>query len=358
MSVPPTDLQAPRPINLALQGGGSHGALTWGVLDRLLSDPRIEICEISGTSAGAMNAVVLADGHVRGGREGARAALGRFWRAVSEAARFSPLQRTPLDRWFGNYTLDQSPGYIWFDIASRLFSPYDLNPRGLNPLRALLADTVNFDNVRASREIAVHVAATNVRTGRSRVFSGADVTLEAVLASACLPQLFPAVQIDGEHYWDGGFSGNPELLPLVQSGRTADIVIVQINPILRRKPPRRAREIINRINEISFNTALIKDLRAIALSQRLNLAEGRACEIAETTYLHLIHTEADVQDLSASSKLNPEWSYLGMLFERGKRWADEWLNQNFDALGRRSTLDLDDLFRDVPRSPTITPLEE
>ena len=349
---------APRRINLALQGGGSHGALTWGVLDRLLADPRLEICEISGTSAGAMNAVVLADGYVQGGREGARAALERFWMAVSDAARFSPIQRSPFDQWFGRYTLDHSPGYIWFDIATRLFSPYDLNPAGFNPLRRLLADTVDFDNVRASREIAVHVAATNVRTGRSRVFSREAVTLDAVMGSACLPQLFPAVEIDGEFYWDGGYSGNPELLPLVESARTADIVIVQINPLLRREPPRRAREIINRINEISFNTSLIKDLRAIALTQRLNRAEGSDCGMAETTYLHLIHTEADVQDLSASSKLNPEWAYLKLLFERGERWADEWLDRNFDALGQRSTLDLDDLFRDVPRSATMKPLEE
>jgi len=328
------------------------------VLDRLLADPRIAICEISGTSAGAMNAVVLADGWMQGGREGARLALARFWRSVSDAARLSPLRRTPLDQWFGRYSLDYSPAYVGFDLLTRIFSPYDLNPLGINPLRGLLGDTVDFDRVRSCRDINVHVAATNVRTGRSRVFSGDAVTLEAVLASACLPQLFPAVEIEGEYYWDGGYSGNPELLPLVESRRAADIIVVQINPILRRDVPRRAREIINRINEISFNTSLVKDLRAIALTQRLNRAEGRVGDIAETTYLNLIHTEADVQDLSASSKLNPEWAYLQLLFERGRRWADEWLAANFEALGQRSTLDLDDLFCDRPRSATMTPLEE
>jgi len=337
-------------INLALQGGGSHGALTWGVLDRLLEDERLTIAEISGTSAGAMNAVVLADGWQQGGRDGARASLEGFWRAVSASARFSPLQRSPLDRFTGNFNLDASPGYLMAEAMSRMFSPYQLNPLGVNPLRRILEDLVSFDNVNACRDIAVHVTATHVRTGRARIFSRGAVTVDAVLASACLPQLYPAVVIDGEEYWDGGFSANPALMPLVTSTASPDIVIVQINPVVRHDTPRSAREIINRVNEISFNTALIKELRAIALMQEL--LAGRDIDLgpAGQTYLHLIHADAEVQDLAASSKLNAEWSYLRMLFTRGRGWADRWLAANYDALGHRSSLDLPRFFEDPSRA--------
>jgi NTE family protein len=340
-------------INLALQGGGSHGALTWGVLDRLLEDERLHIAEVSGTSAGAMNAVVLADGWEQGGRDGARAALEHFWRAVSQAALFSPLQRSPMDRLFGNHSLDASPAYLMAEGLSRMFSPYQLNPLGMNPLRTILLDVVDFGNVNACREIAVHVTATHVRTGRARIFSRGEVTADAVLASACLPQLYPAVEIGGEEYWDGGFSANPALMPLVISTASPDIVIVQINPVVRHDTPRSAREIINRVNEISFNTALIKELRAIALMQKL--IAGKEIDLGPVgqTFLHLIHADAEVQDLAASSKLNAEWSYLRMLFRRGRSWAEHWLAQNFDALGARSSFDLDRFFDD----PSPPPLE-
>ena len=333
-------------INLALQGGGSHGALTWGVLDRLLEDDRLTIAEISGTSAGAMNAVVLADGFERGGRDGARSALHDFWKAVSDAARFSPIQRSPWDRALGNYSLDLSPGYLFMEGVSRLFSPYELNPMGLDPLRGILERQVDFDNVNQCRDIAVHVTATHVRTGRAKIFSRGAVTADAVMASACLPQTAQAVEIDGEDYWDGGYSGNPALMPLVTSEASPDIVIVQINPVVRHTTPRSAREIINRVNEISFNTSLVKELRAIHLMQQM--IDGKDLDLgpAGRTYLHLIHADAEVQDLSASSKSNAEWSYLSQLFERGRGWADAWLDENFAAIGNRSTLDLDAWFVD------------
>ena len=335
-----------KPINLALQGGGSHGALTWGVLDRLMEDDRLAIADISGTSAGAMNAVVLADGHERGGRDGARAALRDFWKAVSDAARFSPIQRSPWDRAVGNYSLDLSPGYLFMEGVSRLFSPYDLNPLGIDPLRGILEGQVDFDNVNNCRDIAVHVTATHVRTGRARIFSRGAVTADAVMASACLPQISRAVEIDGEDYWDGGYSGNPALMPLVTSEASADIMIVQINPVVRHDTPRSAREIINRVNEISFNTSLVKELRAIHLMQQM--IEGKQLDLgpAGQTYLHLVHADAEVQDLSASSKSNAEWGYLNQLFERGRGWADAWLAEHFDAIGERSTLDLDAWFDD------------
>jgi NTE family protein len=339
-------------INLALQGGGSHGALTWGVLDRLLQDERLEIAEISGTSAGAMNAVVLADGLERGGREGARAALAAFWRAISRAALFSPMQRSPVDRALGRWSLDQSPAYLWAEGMSRMFSPYQLNPMGVNPLRTVLEAQVDFGNVNRCRKIAVHVTATHVKTGRSRIFSRGAVSLDAVMASACLPQLYPAVEIDGEPYWDGGFSANPALMPLVNSSESPDIVIVQINPIVRHDNPVSAREIINRVNEISFNTALIKELRGIALMQRIIAEKGIDLGPAGKTYIHLIHTDAEVQDLAASSKLNAEWAYLQMLFQRGRRWAEVWLEAHFDQIGQESSFDLEAFFDDpAPGQP-------
>jgi NTE family protein len=333
-------------INLALQGGGSHGALTWGVLDRLLEDERLEIAEISGTSAGAMNAAVLADGLDRGGRDGARAALEEFWRAISRSALFSPMQRSPIDRMLGRWSLDFSPGYLFAEGLSRVFSPYQLNPLGLNPLRDVLARQVDFDRVNRCRKITVHVTATHVKTGRARIFSKGAVTLDAVMASACLPQLYPAVEIDDEPYWDGGFSANPALMPLVTSSESPDIVIVQINPIVRHEAPQSAREIINRVNEISFNTSLIKELRAIALMQRMLDGKGVDAGPAGKTYIHLIHTDTEVQDLAASSKLNAEWAYLQKLFQRGRGWADAWLEANYKALGKKSSFDLAEFFDD------------
>ena len=338
---------AAKPINLALQGGGAHGALTWGVLDRLLEDGRLAIRGISGTSAGAMNAVVLADGFQRGGAAGARAALRRFWKAVSDAARFSPIQRSLWDRIWGRHSLDYSPGYLFFENLSRAFSPYQLNPLGSNPLRDLLVEQVDFGNVNQCPDVRVYVTATNVRTGRPRIFGQGEVTVDSVMASACLPQMYPAVEIDGEAYWDGGFTGNPALYPLVKSRTTPDILVVQINPIVRQKLPKSARDIINRVNEISFNSSLIKELRSIAIMQRVAAERGVDLGDYGNTYLHLIHADEEVQDLSASSKLNAEWSYLQMLFERGRSWADTWLAANFERIGVASTLDLEEIYGDA-----------
>ncbi len=349
-----------RRINLALQGGGSHGALTWGVLDRLLEDGRIRISAISGTSAGAMNAVVLADGLERGGAEAAREHLRTFWKAVSDAARFSPIQRSLWDRMSGRYSLDNSPGYLWMEGLSRVFSPYDLNPMNINPLRDILEEHVDFDNVNRCRKVQVFVTATNVRTGRPRIFGKGAVTVDSVLASACLPQMYPAVEIGGEAYWDGGFTGNPALYPLIDSRASRDLVVVQINPIVRRELPRSARDIINRVNEISFNSSLIKELRAIVMTQNMMIEAGVDLGHRET-HLHIIHADEEVMDLAASSKLNAEWAYLEMLFQRGRGWASAWLDANYDALGKRSTLDLEEVLEDAPRpiaGPDAAPEED
>ena len=253
------EISDPLPIDLALQGGGSHGALTWGVLDRLLEEERLDIIAISGTSAGAMNAAVLADGFTEGGAAGARAALRSYWREVSRAAALSPLQRSPLDRMMGRWTLDTSPAYIAMDLMSRVLSPYDLNPLAYNPLRNILNQSIDFARLGRS-PIKLFVTATSVRTGRGRIFRNADITADVLLASACLPTMFRAIEIDGEPYWDGGYAGNPTITPLIRESDAHDTILVQINPRERRDTPRTASEILNRLNEISFNAPLMKEL--------------------------------------------------------------------------------------------------
>lgn len=332
----------PRPLHLALQGGGSHGALAWGVIDRLLDEPSLQIKEISGASAGAMNAVVLAAGLAKGGRQAAKEALERFWRRVSEAACFSPVQPSPWERLWGIHSLDNSPSYLMMETLSRVFSPYEMNPIGVNPLLQLITQEVDFDLLNAGKGPRVHVSATNVRTGRARVFSSGALSAQALMASACLPQMYQAVEIDGEAYWDGGFSANPALYPLLSGGEGVDLLIVQLNPMTREELPRSARDIINRVNEISFNTSLIKELRSLDLLRRL-AAEGRVT-LSGDIRLHMIHCAQDLQGLSASSKLNADWEYLQRLFEQGRRWAEMWLEASGKHLGRQSSLDLDEMF--------------
>jgi NTE family protein len=331
----------PIPIDLALQGGGSHGAFTWGVLDRLLEEPWLRIAGISGTSAGAMNAAVLADGWMEGQAEGARIALGKYWQRVSRAAAFSPLQRSPLDRLMGRWSLDSSPAYVMTDLMSRLFSPYDLNPLDLHPLRDLLGESIDFERLGRS-PIKLFITATSVRTGRGRVFRNAEMTADVLLASACLPTMFRAIEIDGEAYWDGGFTGNPTITPLIRETDAHDTILVQINPRERPDMPRSAADILNRLNEVSFNSSLMKELRMIALLRQV--ADAGACEGARWAQMrtHRIMT-AMLAELGASSKLNAEWGFVSMLHAEGRRSASEFLDQHGDDLGVRSTVDLDAL---------------
>lgn len=332
-------------IDLALQGGGAHGAFTWGVLDRLLDDGRLHIDGISGSSAGAMNAVVLADGLSRGGGPaGAKRALHAFWKAVSTASKFSPLQRTPLDRLMGRWSLDSSPGYLMLQLAGSLISPYEFNPLNINPLRDLLVRLVDFDRVRACSELNIFISATNVRTGKARVFRRHELDVYKVMASACLPQLFHAVEIDGEAYWDGGYMGNPVLFPLIDETATNDLLIIQTNPVVRSELPRSAAEIMNRLNEITFNASLVKEVSSILLMKNL-IDEEHVDRIRYTDMrLHHISAGAELLKLSVSSKLNAEWEFLEYLHQVGYKSADRWLEANFDKLGRESTLDLSALF--------------
>jgi NTE family protein len=332
-------------VDLALQGGGSHGAFTWGVLDRLLEEPWLGIEGISGTSAGAMNAAVLVDGYVRDGAAGARTALEDFWRRVSEAARFSPFRRGPLDVALGRWTLDSSPIYVTMDIMSRLLSPYDLNPMGNNPLRAILAETIDFERL-AQAPIKLFITATNVRTGRGHVFKNNAITPDVLLASACLPTMFQAIEIDGEPYWDGGYSGNPTITPLVQECKSQDTILVQINPVEREGRPRSASEIMNRLNEVSFNAVLLKELRMIAvLRQVANPGNSEGAQWASMR-IHRIASEM-ITELGASSKLNAEWEFFSLLHDEGRKAAQVFLEMHASDLGRRSTLDLDILLQNV-----------
>ena len=337
--------RTPVAVDLALQGGGAHGAFTWGVLDRLLEEPWLRIEGISGTSAGAMNAAVLVASHAAGGAAAAQSALTDFWRRVSDSARHSPFKRGPLDVMLGRWTLDYSPTFIAMDLASRLFSPYDLNPGGLNPLREVLAESVDFTQL-AKAPIKLFITATNVRTGRGRVFRNAEVTPEVMLASACLPTMFQAVEIDGEAYWDGGYSGNPTLTPLVRECDASDTIIVPINPVQRPGTPRSAREILNRLNEISFNTAAIKELRMIGLLQQAADPGSGESGVWASMRIHLIPNH-DLMDLGYSSKLNAEWEFLTMLRDRGRAAAQAFLDQHADDLGKRSTLDFGPLLQGV-----------
>ena len=332
-------------VDLALQGGGAHGAFTWGVLDRLLEEPWLEIDGISGTSAGAMNAAVMACGYAREGRPGARQALEGFWRKVSEAARFSPLQRGPLDIMLGRWTLDNSPGFLMMDMMARMVSPYDVPALGGNPLASILNDSLDFTALR-NGPIKVFVTATSVRTGRARIFRNADLGVEALLASACLPQLFQAVEIDGEAYWDGGFAGNPTLVPLVTELDSDDTILIPINPINRPDMPRTARDILDRVNEISFNAVALKELKMMALLRKVadpGDSEGAAWARMR---LHMVRNDVMV-DLGYSSKLNAEWAFLEWLRDAGRKAGDAFLQDHAAAIGKHSSLDLDALLEGI-----------
>jgi NTE family protein len=332
-------------IDLALQGGGSHGAFTWGALDRLLEEPRFRIAAISGTSAGAMNAAVLASGWIEGGADGARAALEKYWRAVARAAAFSPLQRSPLDRLMGRWTLDTSPAYVAMDLISRLLSPYDLNPFAINPLRDILNKSIDFERL-ARSPILLFVTATSVRTGRGRIFRCGEITADVLLASACLPTMFRAVEIDGEAYWDGGYAGNPTITPLVRESDAHDTILVQINPRERLDTPRSATDILNRLNEISFNSPLMKELRMIALLRQVadpGHGEGERWAQMRT---HRIKSDM-LAEFGASSKLNAEWAFVAKLRDEGRRAANEFLAAHGDDVGKRSTADLDVLLAET-----------
>ncbi|SDD08168.1 patatin-like phospholipase family protein [Aquimonas voraii] len=332
-----------RRINLALQGGGAHGAFTWGVLDALLEDGRIEFEGLSGTSAGAMNAAVLADGLLRGGIDGAREALDGFWSDVAASGLlFSPTRPTlPLPPAFESWA--RSVGFAAFETWTRLLSPYQFNPFDFNPLREVLGRRIDFEALRAPGCLRLFVGATAVRSGRVKVFHNAEMSVDALLASTCLPQLFQAVEIDGEPYWDGGYMGNPVLFPLFYETASPDILIVHINPIVREQTPRSPMEIANRVNEISFNASLMREMRAVAFVAKLKDEGWLKPEFEDRLkriHLHAIRADALMATLDVSSKLSPDRRFLLGLRDSGRQVAREWLEANFEALGVRDSVDV------------------
>lgn len=338
-------------VNIALQGGGAHGAFTWGVLDYLFEHDKLWIDAISGTSAGAMNTVAAAHGMHENGAIGARAKLRQFWEEISETGRASPIQRSWWAKATGSWSLETSPGYQWMNMAQRLASPYDLNPFNHNPLASVIDRVIDFDRVRRCTDMGVFISATNVESGRVKVFQREEITLESTLASACLPYMFKAVEIDGVPYWDGGYMGNPPLFPFFHGSPSNDIIIVQINPIRREGTPVRAAEIQNRINEITFNSALQHELRAIDFVRRL-LDAG---QLDEKKYkrmnVHVLELWPQVAKLDASSKMNTEWEFLQFLHDTGRRIAKEWLDRNFDHIGVRSSVDMHGMFDVIAALP-------
>jgi NTE family protein len=340
---------APKPvakkgINLALQGGGAHGAFTWGVLDYLLEDGRLNIEGISGASAGAMNAVMVADGLARGGPEAARTRLADFWRSVSIDGDLPVIQRKLIERLFTFVPLEGSPVAAWFEAMSHYFSPYDLNPLNLNPLKDMIERFVDFEAVRAYSPLQLFVSTTNVKTGRLHIFSRDKMTADVVMASACLPLLFKAVEIDGVPYWDGGYLANPPIFPLFHATGTEDVLIVQINPLERNEVPTSTRDIVNRVNEISFNSSLASEIRAVEFVARLidrgQLQRGTGPGQYRRINAHRIVLGDNQKSYSADTKLSTDYDFFRMLHAGGYRAARRFLDEHFDDIGQRSTFDL------------------
>jgi NTE family protein len=332
-------------VTLALQGGGAHGAFTWGVLDKLLEDGRIDIEGISGTSAGAINAVVLAYGHMRGGNDGAREALQSFWRAVSATGMIgTSVARLP---WAGlsmlGWQVQDTLTFNWFETLTRMVSPYQFNPFNLNPLRHILDRSVDFPALQRDAAMKLFISATNVRTNQLRVFHTREVSLDAVMASACLPFVFQAVEIDGEQYWDGGYMGNPPLFPLCYHTQSRDVIVVHINPIVRDQLPTSATDILNRINEISFNSSLLREFRAMAFVNKL-LDDGwlkdEYQDRLKPVFIHSIRADQALADASVASKFNLDWSFLTALRDRGRQTAAAWLAEHAASINCRSNVDL------------------
>ncbi len=331
-------------VNLALQGGGAHGAFTWGVLDQILSDERLSIEGISGTSAGAVNAVMLADGLCRGGREEAQKRLADFWRSASSNGNLPVLQRAVVERLLSFTPLEGTPAQAWFNALSRYFSPYDVNPLNINPLKDLIERFVDFEKLRANTDLQLFISATNVQTGRVRIFSRDKITADAVMASACLPLLFRAVEIDGVPYWDGGYLGNPVIFPFFRATATEDVLVVQINPLVRQSTPMSSSEIMNRINEITFNSSLIGEYRAIDFVARLidqgKLPRGIGPGQYRRINIHRIVLDRFGTHFDAFSKLSTDYDFFDMLHVSGKRAARRFLDEHFDDIGVKSTVDL------------------
>jgi len=338
-------------INIALQGGGAHGAFAWGVLDKILEDGRLIIEAITASSAGSINGVILAYGLHQGGYEQARKALEQFWWRISELGKiYSPVHLFPWEQFWQGWKVDNSFGYRYFDTITSLFSPSEFNPLNKNPLRDLLEESVDFKELQKCSVVKLFLSATNVRSGMVKVFNLSEVTVDTVMASACLPYLFQPVEIDDQYYWDGGYMGNPALFPLFYHTNTQDLLIVHINPVIRREIPKTSNDIHNRVIEITFNSSLMQELRAVAFVQKLlrqNMLKEQYRSHFKNVFVHSIRTDKLMCDLGSPSKFNTDWNFLKELFNRGRTITENWLKHNFDELGQRSTVDLEKEFLSI-----------
>jgi NTE family protein len=332
-------------VGIALQGGGAHGAFTWGVLDRLLEEDAIDAEAMCGTSAGALNAVICAYGLHLGGAEKAKELLDKLWRKISQTGGYM-FKPGIFDRTYGNGDIYNSPGYMFFNAVSQVFSPYNFNPGNYNPLRDILTDLVDFKELQLYNKKKLFICATNVKTNRAKIFSNKDITVDALLASTCLPQLFQAVEIDGEYYWDGGYMGNPPIFPIITNTSVKDIVLVKINSININSVPTTARDISDRVNEISFNSSLINEMKLIHYRNEL-IRNGILKSDNKTNREIFVHTISGYNALSQlkySSKMNVSLDFLLDLKEKGRQIADNWLKTDFPGVGLKSTFDVEEHF--------------
>jgi NTE family protein len=331
-------------INLALQGGGAHGAFTWGVLDRLLEEERLVIEGISGTSAGAINGAILINGIIQNGRAGAKENLEEFWRRVSDVAAWSPFHKGTIEEALTGWDMNSASQYRWFDFMSRTFSPYIFNPLNLNPMRDILNDMVDTKAMRKHKETKLFVTATHVKSNQPHVFHCDEISVDALLASACIPLLFQAVKVDGEHYWDGGYMGNPAIWPLIYHCESRDVALVQINPIHTDTLPQTANEIADRLNEITFNSSLIAEMRAVDFVSRLIQAGRLKKSEYKDMRMHLIYASEEMHRLNASSKMNADWDFFQHLKGVGRNTAEQWLKREWKKLGVRSSINIREKF--------------
>lgn len=331
-------------IDLALQGGGAHGAFTWGVLDALMDQETFAIEAITATSAGAVNAAAFVSGYAKGGPDGAKEAMYDLWKKLSTAAAMLPWQETPFDRLLKNDGLQCSPSFLALDFFMRMWSPYQTNVFDFNPMREVVAEVVDFEAIRKCDSIKLFVNATHVKTGKGRVFRPDEITLDVVMASACLPFLFKAVDVNGEKYWDGGYTGNPALYPLFYETKSEDIIIVQINPVHIDEVPTEANEILDRVNDISFNASLMPEIRAVTFVKKL-IEQGKLPrDQYKNVRLHLIETQNLMTNLSRSSKLNPDWMFISHLRSAGHQMAQDWLKANYHKVGVESSINVEEIY--------------
>ena len=332
----PASNQSKKSISLALQGGGSHGAFTWGVIDKFLEDGRFIIEGASGTSAGGMNAVALAQGLMEGGNEGARKSLHMFWETMSKSAASSPYKPSKSNQMVGNFNLNNSPGAEFMHLLQSVASPYQWNPLNLNPLEQVVSKFFHFEKLRRYEDFKAFLCATHVASGKLRIFETHELCKEVMLASACLPFLFQAVKVKNDYYWDGGFSGNPAIYPLIDGCKTSDIVVIQLTKQFESKLPMTTSEITDRHKEITYNLSLTREMRAIYFISQM-IDKGEIKKPMKQLHIHLIRNEEVFSNIDLSSALNSDWTFLEFLFHWGRKTANTWIKDNYDDIGVKST---------------------